>query len=126
MNHDAHVLLMRSRNLRKSMTREEKHLYFDGLKEMHWKFRRQVVLGHYIVDFCCPQLRIVVEVDGTQHFLESGLAYDQTRDGWLNANGYRVLRYSNEAVNHRFEAVCEEILAVCEKREAEMKKPPCR
>ena len=115
---DAHTMLMRSRALRKNMTREEKHLYYDGLKEMKWKFRRQVALGDYIVDFCSPELKLVIEVDGSQHYLETGKAHDSVRDVWLAAQGYRVLRYSNADVNGRFEAVCEDILKVCEQREA--------
>lgn len=116
MKPDAHTMLMRSRALRKRMTREEKHLYYDGLKNMRWKFRRQVVLGSYIVDFCCPELKMIVEVDGSQHYLETGQARDSARDAWLAAQGYRVLRYSNADVNGRFEAVCEDILKECERR----------
>lgn len=113
-------MLMRSRELRKQMTREESRLYYDGLKNTRWKFRRQVVLGDYIVDFCCPGLRVVVEVDGTQHYLGQGQAYDQRRDAWLEGQGYLVLRYSNADVNCRFAAVCEDIASKCEARAAEM------
>ena len=100
------------------MTREEKHLYYDGLKKMKWKFRRQVVLGDYTVDFYSPELRLIVEVDGRQHYSETGKAHDSVRGGWLAAQGYRVLRYSNADVNGRFEAVCEDILEACRQREA--------
>ena len=116
MKPDAHTMLVRSRALRRSMTREEKHLYYDGLKNLRWKFRRQVVIGSYIVDFCCLELRMIVEVDGSQHCLETGKAWDLARDAWLAAQGYRVLRYSNADVNGRFEAVCEDILQECERR----------
>ena len=113
---DSRVLLMRSRDLRRNMTREEKHLYYDGLKRLSWKFRRQMVIGNYIVDFCCPALRLIVEVDGTQHYLEQGRGYDEARDAWLERQGYKVLRYSNEEINCHFEAVCEDIFRACEVR----------
>ena len=77
---DPHTMLERSRALRKNMTREERHLYYDGLKRMPWKFRRQAVMDNYIVDFYCAELKLVVEVDGTQHFLENGRVYDEKRD----------------------------------------------
>lgn len=93
---------------------------------MAWKFRRQVVLGNYIVDFYCSQLQIAIEVDGTQHYLEEGLAYDAARDEWLSAHGCMVLRYSNEAIHHCFDSVCEDIVKQCRRRESEMEKPPCR
>lgn len=55
MSIDAHTMLTRSRDLRKNMTREEKHLYYDGLKKLPWKFRRQQVFENYIVDFYCAE-----------------------------------------------------------------------
>lgn len=116
---DAHIMLLRSRDLRKRMTAEERHLYYDGLKKMPWKFRRQVVFGDYIVDFYCPQLKLVIEVDGTQHYLEKGRAYDEKRDRDLERMGIKVLRYSNADVNERFESVVEDIYAMCCKMNAE-------
>ena len=116
MGTDAHTMLLRSRDLRKNMTGEERHLYYDSLKKLPWKFRRQVVLGSFIVDFCCLELKLVIEVDGTQHYLDEGRAYDASRDAWLEERGYLVLRYSNADVNCRFDAVCEDILKACETR----------
>ena len=113
MPNDPHTMLMRSRALRQNMTREEKHLYYDGLKKMPYKFRRQVVIGNYIVDFCCLALRLVIEVDGTQHFLPPGRKHDQARDAWLRQEGYHLVRYSNADINQRFEAVCTDILKHC-------------
>lgn len=116
MSTDSHTMLTRSRELRKNMTREEKHLYYDGLKALPWKFRRQVVFQNYIVDFYCPELRIVIEVDGTQHFLEKGVAYDSARDAALRDMGLLVLRYSNADVNRQFENVMEDIYKYCDLR----------
>ena len=117
MSNDAHTMLVRSRGLRKNMTREESHLYYDGLKHMRWKLRRQAVLGNYIVDFCSVEVKVIIEVDGSQHYMEKGRAYDAERDEWLADRGYKVLRYSNADVNCRFEAVCEDIAKECSKRE---------
>ena len=122
MHNDPHTMLTRSRELRKNMTREESHLYFDGLKKLPWKFRRQVVMDRYIVDFYCPALRIVIEVDGTQHFLETGKAYDQVRDEVLRGMDLLILRYSNADIRLKFDDVIRDIFAHCEER-AKRKSP---
>ena len=119
MSIDAHTMLMRSRDLRKNMTQEEKHLYYDGLKKLPWKFRRQQVFENYIVDFYCAELKIVVEVDGTQHFLEKGKSYDAVRDDALRNMGLLVLRYSNAEVNRQFDNVVADISQHCETRQKE-------
>ena len=106
---DPRTMLVRSRELRKKMTPEERHLYYDGLKRLPWKFRRQVVFERYIVDFYCPELKLVIEVDGTQHFLETGKSHDAVRDERLRQRGLEVLRYSNADVNRRFEDVVNDI-----------------
>lgn len=118
MGNHVHTMLMRSRDLRKHMTAEERHLYYDGLKSLPWKFRRQVVFGDYIVDFYCPQLKLVIEVDGTQHFLDVGRAYDEKRDEVLRMMGLMVLRYSNADVNLRFNSVMSDIYEAGRKRES--------
>ena len=117
MPNDAHTMLTRSRDLRKNMTREEKHLYYDGLKKLPWKFLWQQVFENYIVDFYCAELKVVVEVDGTQHFLEKGKAYDAVRDDALRDMGLLVLRYSNADVNRQFDNVVADIYKHCENRQ---------
>jgi very-short-patch-repair endonuclease len=74
-------------------------------------FRRQVVIGSYIADFACLGARLIVEVDGSQHGSESGLAADAVRTRWLEAEGYRVLRFWNNDVIARTDAVLEAIYA---------------
>ena len=96
--------------LRKSMTKEERHLWYDFLKNLSPPFRRQKVFGRYVVDFYCPKEHLVVELDGFQHFDEDGQAYDHDRDAWLERQGLKVLRYSNRDVNQNFQGVCEDIL----------------
>ena len=73
-------------------------------------FRRQKQFGNYIADFYCAKARLIVEIDGSQHYEEADRAYDQERDTYLTGLGLKVLRYSNADVNRNFKAVCEDIL----------------
>ena len=95
--------------LRKNMTQEEKHLWYDFLKNYPVKFYRQKPIGDYIVDFYCAKAKLVIKVDGAQHFEDSGLESDKQRDEFLNNLGLTVLRYSNFDVNTNFEGVCLDI-----------------
>ena len=96
--------------LRRNMTKEERHLWYDFLKGLDVPVKRQFVIGTYIVDFCIYSARLVIELDGSQHFEAHGLAYDRNRDRFLNEQGFTVLRYSNRDVNQRFQNVCNDIL----------------
>ena len=93
------------------MTKEEKHLWYDFLKNLPIQFYRQKVVGNYIVDFYCAAKKLVIEVDGSQHYDDAGVIYDKKRDEFLKSNGITVLRYSNADINMRFESVCEDISA---------------
>ncbi len=99
----------RAQNLRKNMTPEERHLWYDFLKQLPVTVRRQKVLGSYIVDFFIASANLVIEVDGSQHFFEEGQSYDKCRDAYLQSRGLRVLRYSNREINQEFQAVCQDI-----------------
>ena len=99
-----------ARQLRREMTKEERHLWYDFLKTLPLTVHRQKVMGRYIVDFYCAAAKLVIELDGSQHYEEAGKAADQERDAFLAAQGLTVLRYSNADVNERFAAVCEDIL----------------
>ena len=103
-------LIKNSKALRKNMTKEEKHLWYDFLKKLPVTIKRQKVIGDYIVDFCCFSFGVVIELDGSQHYEETGQAKDKIRDEYLKTLGYKVLRYSNREVNARFDSVCEDIL----------------
>ena len=92
------------------MTREEKHLWYDFLKPLPIQFRRQKVIGNYIVDFYCSAAKLVIELDGSQHYNNDMLEYDKQRDAFLNNNGIEVLRYSNLDVNRYFTNICEDII----------------
>ena len=101
--------LCRSQTLRKTMTKEERHLWYNFLKTYPVQFRRQCVIGNYIVDFYCYQAKLVIELDGSQHCNPSAIQYDQKRSAYLQGQGLLVLRYSNLDVMKIFRGVCENI-----------------
>ena len=103
-------LTANSRLLRNGMTKEERHLWYDFLKNLPVTVNRQKVLGNYIVDFFCFSAKLAIELDGSQHYTESAAAKDKLRDEWLASEGIRVLRYSNYEINTNFEGVCADIL----------------
>jgi len=100
-----------AKTLRSAMTEAEQLLWYRLRRRQlaNHRFRRQVAIGRYVVDFACVESRIVVEVDGSQH-LES--AHDRHRDNWLQAEGYLVLRFWNHDVLARTDAVLAQILEV--------------
>ena len=95
--------------LRKNMTKEERHLWYDFLKSLPVMVHRQKGIGNYIVDFYIAKAKLVVELDGSQHYEEEGVRADEVRDAYLASLGITVLRYSNADINCRFQAVCEDI-----------------
>ena len=102
-------LISNSRVLRRNMTKEERKLWYCFLKGLSLNFYRQRVVGNYIVDFCCPLVKIVIELDGSQHYEEEGINKDKERDLYLTQQGYKVLRYSNLDILRNFAAVCLDI-----------------
>ena len=98
-----------SQALRRQMTQQERRLWYEFLKELPITFHRQKVIGRYIVDFYCASAKIVIEIDGTQHFLDKGKQSDAERDEFLSSLGLTVLRYSNDDINTSFESVCQDI-----------------
>ena len=98
-----------ARTLRKNMTKEERRLWYDCLKLLPMTVHRQKVLGQYIVDFYIAQAKLVIEVDGSQHYETAGQNADQKRDEYLQSLGLTVLRIPNNAISQNFEGVCEEI-----------------
>ena len=99
-----------ARRLRREMTKEERHLWYDFLRELPVMVHRQKVIGSYIVDFYISQAKLVIELDGSQHYEQPGRQKDAQRDADLRALGLTVLRYSNADINYRFPGVCEDIL----------------
>ena len=101
--------LNKARQLRKNMTAEERHLWYDFLRSYPAKIMKQKPIGNYIVDFFCESAKLVIEIDGSQHFEEKGQKYDEKRTQYLENLGLKVVRYSNREINREFQAVCEDI-----------------
>lgn len=98
-----------ARNLRRNMTPQERHLWYDCLKQLPVTVHRQKVLGPYIVDFYIASVKIVVEVDGSQHYDAANQERDRKRDRDLENLGCLVLRYSNRDIQMHFQRVCDDI-----------------
>ncbi len=91
------------------MTKEERHLWYDFLKNHPIQFKRQYPIGNYILDFYCPRLKLAVELDGSQHYEKMEMEYDHQRTAFLENQGLKVLRFSNLDVMKDFRAVCDAI-----------------
>ena len=102
-------LIPNAKALRKNMTKEERHLWYDFLKNYPAKVRRQHVLGKYIADFYCPDAKLVIELDGSQHYEIDGEAKDEERTAYISQYGIEVIRIANSDVNSNFDGVCEYI-----------------
>ena len=89
------------------MTKQERHLWYDYLKSHSVRFVRQKVLGKYIVDFYSAKAKLVIELDGSQHYEEKAQAYDAARDMYLQAYGLSIIRIPNSEINDNFDGVCE-------------------
>lgn len=88
-------LIPRAMELRKEATRQENHLWYDFLRFYSVRFQRQKVIGPFIADFYCHKAKIVIELDGSQHYTAQGAAYDAERSRFLSGYGILVLRFSN-------------------------------
>jgi very-short-patch-repair endonuclease len=99
-----------AQKLRRDMTKEERHLWYDFLKQLPVTVHRQKIFGNYIADFYIAAAKLVIELDGSQHYEETNRQKDVLRDAYFQRIGCKVLRYSNEEINQRFAGVCEDIL----------------
>ena len=99
-----------AQKLRREMTKEERRLWYDFLKQLPLTVNRQKVIGRYIVDFYCASAKLVIELDGSQHYESEGTASDWERDYALNQLGITVVRYSNSDINRNFDGVCADLL----------------
>lgn len=91
------------------MTKEERHLWYDFLKDYPVQFNRQKVIGSYIVDFYCDKAKLVVELDGSQHYQDENSEYDTRRVNYLNSLDLVVIRIPNNEIWESFPSVCEMI-----------------
>ena len=98
-----------AKELRKNMTKEEKHLWYDFLRNYKIKFLRQKPLGKYIADFYSWEARLVIELDGSQHYEKINIERDTERTKYLENYGLTVIRIPNNEVNRNFSGVCEYI-----------------
>ena len=102
--------------LRNNATPEEGKLWQLFLRKYPVQFRRQKPIGRYVLDFYCGQAKLAIELDGSQHFTEEGLASDQNRTAYLESMGIQVLRFTNEDINQRLYDVCQAIDAAVKAR----------
>jgi very-short-patch-repair endonuclease len=109
-------LKINSRELRKHATKHENHLWYDFLRTYKIQFNRQKIIGQYIVDFYCPKARIVIELDGSQHYENEAQVYDEKRTAYFHDLGLYVLRFTNLDIDQRFEGVCRLIDATVNER----------
>ena len=96
-----------AQKLRKNMTPQERQLWYRFLSGYPVRFRRQKQFGRYIVDFYCSAAKIILEIDGGQHYSEEGMEKDRVRTAYLEGLGLKVLRVSNADIEREFRAVCE-------------------
>jgi very-short-patch-repair endonuclease len=106
------ILTPISQKLRREATKEENQLWYQFLRSHQVSFRRQKVIGRYIVDFYCPSAKLVIELDGSQHFEEKNLANEIKRQNFLKDKGYKVLRFINSDIWFNFSDVCRTIDAI--------------
>ena len=102
-------LTSRAQELRKNMTKEERKLWYEYLRDYPKQFRRQVTFGNYILDFYCAAAKLAIELDGSQHYEPTGLEYDSQRTAFLRDIGIEVLRFSNADVMQNLRGVCQMI-----------------
>ena len=98
------------------MTPEEKHLWYDFLSKHPIKFVKQRPIGDFIVDFYCSKAKLVIEIDGSQHYTDEGKSYDELRTEIINKFGVDVIRFSNYDIDKNFEGVCEKIDEILNER----------
>ena len=103
-------LVSNARALRKNMTPEEKHLWYDFLKRLPYTVKRQHNIDNFIVDFYIAEKKVVIEVDGIQHSALDNLESDKKRDEALSVWGITVIRYTNKSINECFYDVTQDIL----------------
>jgi very-short-patch-repair endonuclease len=108
--------LPNARSLRKAMTRQERRLWYEFLRDYPVKFYRQRPIDHFILDFYCAQARLVIEVDGCQHYEQRDKEYDLRRARVLAKYELETIRFSNLDVDREFTAVCEAIDAKVKQR----------
>lgn len=104
-------ILNNAKELRKNQTEQEKRLWHElrNRRFFNLKFKRQVPIGNYIVDFLCVEKMLIIELDGGQHNFDKNVSYDNQRTMFLEGLGYKVLRFWNNDINENLEGVLQQI-----------------
>ena len=110
--------LATARKLRREMTPQERKLWYLFLQKYPVKIYKQRIIDRFIVDFYCASAKLVIEIDGSQHYEEQGSAYDAERTAILASYGLNVVRYSNREIDREFRAVCDQIDQIIRERNA--------
>lgn len=110
------ALMTKARDLRRNMTSQERRLWYEFLRDFPVKIYKQRAIDTYIADFYCASARLVIEVDGSQHFTPEGHAYDDIRTSVIERYGLLVIRFTNREVDTQFASVCEKIRLTIETR----------
>ena len=105
-----------AQKLRREMTEEERHLWYDFLKGLPVTVNRQKVIGRYVVYFYCAEAKLVIEIDGSQHYDIQGMESDAHRSAFLESFGLKVVRFSNRDIDRNFSSVCEQIDLIIKER----------
>jgi len=104
-----------AKNLRKNATPEENHLWYDFLSKYEVRFQRQKAIDNFIADFYCHKAKLVIEIDGSQHYTVAGIKRDEFRTEILEEYNLQVIRFTNDQINQNFKGVCEYIDMVVKK-----------
>ena len=98
-----------AQNLRKNATPEENRLWYDFLSNYEIRFQRQKAIDNFIADFYCHKAKLIIEIDGSQHYSEEGIQKDEFRTEILEGYNLKVIRFTNHQINTNFNNVCEYI-----------------
>ncbi len=113
-------IIDRARKMRKEPTEEENKLWHILLKHIKPRFVRQKTIGYYIVDFYCPKLKFIIEIDGEQHFWKENEEYEIRREQFLNDSGYKLLHFYNSDINKHIREAEHTIINACRERAEEL------
>ena len=102
-------LIPYAKKLRKEATPQEDKLWYRFLKDYPVRFQRQKTIDSFIADFYCYQAKLIIEIDGSQHYTAQGSAYDRDRTGILMRYGLEVVRFTNQEIDQQFLTVCSQI-----------------
>ena len=108
LNYDKKNITL-AKNLRNNATKQENHLWYDFLSKYNVRFQRQKAIDNFIADFYCYKAKLVIEIDGEQHYYKRSIQKDELRTEKLERYDVKVIRITNEQINENFEGVCEYI-----------------